>query len=359
MSEPTLKFADFVSRADSAPRSRGSLALASEPRERSERALEFARAALRSESDAILAQIDRLDEDFCEAVSLVLDCAGSLVVTGMGKAGLIGRKLSATFSSTGTPSHFMHPGEAFHGDLGTVRQGDVVLALSYSGETEEIKKILAPLSARGVPIVAIVSTRSSALGRAADVVLELGRIEEADALKLAPSSSAAAMLAVGDALALTVSREKGFRSEDFARFHPGGSLGRQLSLAEDCARPIERCRVARDTETIREVFTSCRKPGRRSGAVLLVDERGLLSGIFTDSDLAKLFESGETDFERPISRVMTKNPTVARVGTLLKEAVTAMSAKKISELPVVDANGAPVGLIDVTDLGDFFPPVAA
>ena len=192
-------------------------------------ALEYARSVVRSEGDAILRLVDALDSRFCEAVSLVLDCRGRLVTTGMGKAGLIARKIAATASSTGSPSHFVHPGEARHGDLGAITADDVVLAFSYSGETEEIKQILGPLASRGVPIVAIVSTADSALGRAATVALEIGKIEEADSLKLAPSSSAAAMLAMGDALALTVSRLRGFRSEDFARFHPGGALGRSLS----------------------------------------------------------------------------------------------------------------------------------
>ena len=165
-------------------------------------ALDFAKSVLLSESDAILAQRERLDARFCEALALVASCVGSVVVTGMGKAGLIGRKISATLSSTGTPSHFLHPGEAYHGDLGTIRTNDVVLALSYSGETEEIKRLLAPLTSRGVPIIAIVSSANSALGRAATVALEIGRIEEADFLRLAPSSSAAA-IAVCDAMGIS------------------------------------------------------------------------------------------------------------------------------------------------------------
>ncbi|MBR5758815.1 MAG: KpsF/GutQ family sugar-phosphate isomerase [Thermoguttaceae bacterium] len=360
MSHPVLKIAELTNRSyDASTRVEGSLALAPEtrPRTRSdEDALEFARGVLRSESDAILAQIERLDDDFCVALDMIASCRGYVVVTGMGKAGLIGRKLSATMSSTGTPSHFLHPGEAFHGDLGSIRPGDVVLALSYSGETEEIKRILAPISSRNIPIVSIVSSRLSSLGRASTAVLEVGKIEEADALRLAPSSSAAAMLAVGDALALAVSREKGFRSEDFARFHPGGSLGRQLSRVDECMRPIEQCRSASDSATVRDVFSSCRKPGRRSGAILLTNERGTLTGIFTDSDLAKLFETrGENAFDKPICDVMTKTPSVVESGVLMKEAVALMASRKISELPVVDREGKALGLIDITDLGDFFP----
>lgn len=319
-------------------------------------ALEYARSVVRSEGDAILRLVDALDSRFCEAVSLVLDCSGRLVTTGMGKAGLIARKIAATASSTGSPSHFVHPGEARHGDLGAITADDVVLAFSYSGETEEIKQILGPLASRGVPIVAIVSTADSALGRAATVALEIGKIEEADSLKLAPSSSAAAMLAMGDALALTVSRLRGFRSEDFARFHPGGALGRSLSRVCELMRPLELCRVAPDTTTVRDVFTSCRKPGRRSGAVLLLDESGRLSGIFTDSDLARLFESRREDaFDRPVSEVMTPSPLAVRADATMKEAVEILSKRKISELPALDEEGRPVGVLDVTDVVAFMP----
>ena len=319
-------------------------------------ALDYARSVVRSEADAILGLVDALDSRFCEAVSLVLECRGRLVTTGMGKAGLIARKIAATASSTGSPSHFVHPGEARHGDLGAITPDDVVLAFSYSGETEEVKRILGPLASRGVPIVAIVSTAASALGRAAPVALEIGKIEEADALRLAPSSSAAAMLAMGDALALTVSRLRGFRSEDFARFHPGGALGLSLSRVRELARPIEQCRVASDSTTVRDVFTSCRKPGRRAGAVLLLDAAGKLSGIFTDSDLARLFETRREDaLDRPISEVMTPSPISILADATMKEAVEILSKRKISELPALDEEGRPVGVLDVTDVVAFMP----
>ncbi len=318
--------------------------------------LAFARDVLLSESRAILDQVERLDRRFCDAVSLLTSCSGSVVVTGMGKAGLIGRKISATLSSTGTPSHFLHPAEAFHGDLGTVRPDDVVLALSYSGETEELSQILAPLRSRSIPIVSIVSTAASSLGRASTLVLEIGSIEEADALRLAPSSSAAAMLAVGDALALAASRRRKFRAEDFAKFHPGGSLGRRLSRVDDLMRPLSQCRIASDALSIREIFVSCRKPGRRVGAILLTDDEGRLTGVFTDADLAKLFETRDADFfDRPIRDAMTRFPSVVRSGALMSEALATLSSRKISELPVLDERGVPLGVLDVTDLVDFFP----
>ena len=323
-------------------------------------AIAFAKRALQMESDAIIAQKERLDARFCEALALIENCRGCVVVTGMGKAGLIGRKISATLSSTGAPSHFMHPGEAYHGDLGAARSGDVVLALSYSGETEEIRKLLGPLTARNIPIIAIVSTAASALGRAATVALEIGKIEEADSLGLAPSSSAAAMLALGDALALTASRDRGFRKEDFARFHPGGALGRKLSRVREMMRPIAECRVADESRRVRDVFVERRMPGRRSGAILLVDADGRLSGIFTDSDLAKLFEARADDaFDRPIRDVMTKKPIATSQDAYMDEAIALMAAKKISELPALDDEGKPVGLLDVTDLVEYAPSVAA
>ncbi len=318
--------------------------------------LAFAKSVLHSESEAILAQESRLDARFCEAVSLIVECRGCVVTTGMGKAGLIARKTSSTLSSTGSPSHFVHPGEAFHGDLGAIRLCDVVLAYSNSGETEEVKRLLGPISKTGAPIIAIVSTASSSLGRAATVALEFGKIAEADSLGLAPSSSAAAMLAIGDALALAASRERGFRAEDFAQFHPGGTLGRRLSRVREVMRPLSSCRVAAETATVREVFAACRKPGRRTGAVLLVDGFGRLSGVFTDSDLARLFETRHEDaFDRPISEVMTRNPSTTCVDAMTSEAIAILSERKISELPALDEDGKPVGMLDVTDLVGFVP----
>ncbi|MGI6402178.1 MAG: KpsF/GutQ family sugar-phosphate isomerase [Thermoguttaceae bacterium] len=319
-------------------------------------ALAFAKSVMRSESAAILSLIERLDTRFCEAVATLLECRGCVVASGMGKAGIVARKIAATLSSTGTPAHFVHPGEAYHGDLGAFRTGDVALIFSYSGETEEVKRILGPLSSRNIPIISIVSTSRSALGRASTVVLELGKVDEADSLKLAPSSSAAAMLAMGDALALTTSRLRGFGREDFARFHPGGTLGRSLSRVCELMRPLSLCRVARDSMTLRDVFTSSRKVGRRSGAVLLVDSAGRLSGIFTDSDLARLFEARREDaFDRPISEVFTPSPTTIRADAPMREAIEILSERKLSELPALDEDGRPVGMLDVTDLVGFLP----
>ncbi len=290
------------------------------------------------------------------AVELLLACRGSVIVTGMGKAGLVGQKIMATLASTGTPSHWLHPAEAVHGDLGRIRPQDVVLALSQSGETEEVLRLLPSLAELGVPIVAITARADSSLGRAAAVTLALGTVEEAGTLRLAPSASTTAMLALGDALALVTSRLRNFGHEDFARFHPGGSLGRRLSKAEHHMRPLQQCRVAPDDKPVREVLATTSRPGRRTGAIMLVDGSGRLSGIFTDSDLARLFEQRrEGQLDAPIRAVMTAGPLTVAVGTRMTEAVALMARRKISELPVVDADGRPLGLIDVTDVVGLFP----
>ncbi|MDO4586791.1 MAG: KpsF/GutQ family sugar-phosphate isomerase [Planctomycetia bacterium] len=324
-------------------------------RENKKEILDFAQSVLLRESQAILDQTKRLNEDFCDAVSIILHGKGKLIISGMGKAGQIGMKLAATFSSTGTPSHFLHPSEAIHGDLGVVCSNDILLILSNSGETEEIVRILPSLKKMRTPIISI-TTMGSSLSRFSDIVLQIGKQIEADSLNLAPSSSTTVMLALGDALALSVSRLRGFDADDFARFHPGGSLGRKLSLVEDHMRPISQCRVSSDQQTIREIFVESSIPGRRSGAILLVDSEFQLTGIFTDSDLAKLFERRDDSFfDSPVCELMTKNPKSIALGTRMSEAVAFMGNKKISELPVLDDHGIPVGILDITDLVAFFP----
>lgn len=322
--------------------------------------LRFAREILVRESRAIAQVAKRLDRRFCEAVRHLFQCRGSVIVCGMGKAGIIGQKIMATLASTGTRSHCLHPAEAVHGDLGRIHPNDVVLILSQSGETEEIVRLLPSLRQMRVPLLAITGRSDSTLGRAATVVLELGAIEEACPLGLAPSSSTAAMLALGDALALTTSRLRNFGREDFARFHPAGSLGRKLSKVQEHMRPLAVCRVAREDRTVREVFVQASLPGRRSGAVMLVDRTGRLTGIFTDSDLARLFEQRrDGELDRPICELMTADPITVEAGSLMSEALELMAARKISELPVVDGQRKPLGLIDVTDVVGLLPSEAA
>jgi arabinose-5-phosphate isomerase len=251
----------------------------------------------------------------------------------------------------------LHPAEAVHGDLGRVRADDIVIALSQSGETEEVLRLIPALRRLGACLVAITERASSSLGHAADLCIALGPIEEACPLGLAPSASTTVMMAVGDALALLVSRKRDFRAEDFALYHPGGSLGRKLSRVEDVMRPTRILRLARPEQTVREVLIGQAGPRRRSGAVLVCEPEGLLLGIFTDSDLARLFERRrEADLDRPIGEVMTADPIQVVVGSSLADAVERLQARKISELPVVDRGGRLVGLIDVTDLIGLVPP---
>jgi arabinose-5-phosphate isomerase len=313
------------------------------------------REVLRAEGEAVLAAADSLDRAFCHAVRLIEGCTGSVVVTGIGKAGLVARKISATLASTGSPSHFLHPAEAMHGDLGALRGDDIMLALSQSGETEEITRLLPHVVARRVPIVALTARPDSTLGRAASVVVATGSVREACGLGLAPSTSTSLMLALGDALALVTSSLRQFTHEDFAARHPGGSLGRQLMLVEDAMRPIAECRLAGSDESVRDVF-SRPLPARRTGAVMVVGEGDHLEGIFTDSDLARLFERRHDDLlDAPIGRVMTARPTTVPAGTRLRDAVAILEARRLSELPVVDGNGRVLGLLDVVDLVGLVP----
>ena len=326
---------------------------------RDDEILNRGRSILRAAGEAVLRAADGLDGSFARAVRIVEGCTGSVVVTGIGKAGLVARKISATLASTGTPSHFLHPAEALHGDLGALRRDDVVLALSQSGETEEVTRLLPHVAARRIRLVAFTARPDSALGRAADVVVATGSIREACSLGLAPSTSTSLMLALGDALALATSGLRGFTAEDSAARHPGGALGRRLMLVEEAMRPLDQCRVARPDDTVREVFARP-LPTRRTGAVMIVDANGRLAGIFTDSDLARIFERRDDGaLDAPIARVMTGRPTTILAGVRLGDAVALLEARRLSELPVVDPDGRPFGLLDIVDLVGLPPTSAA
>jgi arabinose-5-phosphate isomerase len=314
--------------------------------------ISFVREVLRIEADAIDRVRDRVDGAVIAAAMLLNGCQGSVIVTGMGKAGLVGQKLAATLASTGTRAFPLHPAEALHGDLGRIRAGDVVLALSQSGETEEIVRLIPALRRLEAKLVAITERATSTLGRSADLCIVLGPIEEACPLGLAPSASTTALMALGDALALLVSRMKNFTADDFAVFHPAGSLGRKLARVEDVMRTGPHVRTARAEETVREILARLGGARRRSGAILVTDPAdNHLLGIFTDSDLARLFETRrDAMLDRPIAEVMTANPVKTVAGSTLGDAVDALRARKLSELPVVDGSGRLLGLIDVTDL---------
>jgi arabinose-5-phosphate isomerase len=316
----------------------------------------FAQGILRHEAEAILTLAARLDGEFSRCAKQLLCCSGHVVVTGIGKAGLIGQKISATLASTGTPSYFLHPSEALHGDLGRIRANDVVLALSHSGETEELIRLSLHLRTRGIPLMAMTSRPRSRLGCRAHLVLELGEIQEADPLGLAPSTSTTAMLALGDALALAVANQRGFSREEFARYHPGGSLGLELAKVEDVMRPLKECRIASARDTIRAILIQSGRPGRRTGAVMLIDDDGRLAGIFTDSDLARLLEQRrDANLDMEILHVMTRSPASIQAGRPFREALELLRCRKISELPVVEEQHHPLGLIDVTDVLSLLP----
>lgn len=318
--------------------------------------LREARAILRDEADALQGLSERLDAEFCVALETLAETKGCVIVTGVGKAGLIGQKVAATLSSTGTRSYFLHPVEAMHGDLGCVHAEDVVLALSNSGETEEISRLLPMLKRMEVPLVALTATESSTLGTQADVVIRLGKLHETGPHGLAPSTSTTAMLAVGDALALVLAQMKGFTPQQFAVYHPGGSLGRKLSRVKEMMRQGDELRIAPESATIRDVFITLAKPGRRTGAVMLVDTEGKLTGLCTDSDLARILQTHQSvPLDQPISEVMTPNPLTTEPAKRLVDVVDVLSAHKISEIPVVDEAGCPIGLIDITDVIGLMP----
>jgi arabinose-5-phosphate isomerase len=316
----------------------------------------FARNVLKVEAEALDRVRERLGPAIAQAADLIYRNAGSVIVTGMGKAGLVGQKMAATLASTGTRAFHLHPADAVHGDLGRVRADDIVIALSHRGETEEVLRLVPAIRRLGACLVAITERTTSSLGQAADLCIALGPVEEACPLGLAPSASTTALMAVGDALALLVSRMREFSPEDFALFHPGGSLGRKLSRVEDVMRTGRQLRRACIDETVRDVFVRLAGPRRRSGAVLIEDAEAHLLGIFTDSDLARLFEKRrEADLDRPIGEIMTHDPKRVRVGAMLSDAIELLRTHKISELPVVDRGNHLVGLIDVTDLIGLVP----
>ncbi len=306
---------------------------------------------LQNAAQSIHSLADSLDEDFLIAVDKLLSMRGSLIVCGIGKAGLIGKKLAATFASTGTRAHFLHPAEAVHGDLGRIGPTDVVLMLSNSGATEEIVRILPFIVRRAAGLIAMTSGANSPLARAADIVLVLPPCREACQHNLAPSTSTTVMLAMGDALALVVSEARDFRVQDFADLHPGGSLGRKLAIVDEIMRPTLECRIASTQSTVRKMLVEVSRPGRRSGAVMLVDLNGRLEGIFTDSDLARLLEQRrECDLDKLVADLMTRSFSAIHAGAKLTDAIDIMVQHKISELPVVDANDKPMGMIDITDV---------
>ncbi|MBK8980463.1 MAG: KpsF/GutQ family sugar-phosphate isomerase [Planctomycetes bacterium] len=316
--------------------------------------IERAREIVASEAAAVRGVGERIGTDFLAAVDRILALDGRVVTAGMGKAGIIAQKLSATFASTGTNSIYLHPAEAIHGDLGRVSPGDLLLALSKSGTTDEVLRLLAPVKAAGCTVVAMTQSRESPLARHADLVLELGPIAEAGSLALAPTASTTAMLALGDALAIVVQEGRRFGPEDFARFHPGGDLGRRLMRVEELMRTGDRNPMVRSGATVLEALSVMTRTPGRPGATSIVDATGRLLGFFTDGDLRRLLEQGhgrDVDTLR-IDAVMTRAPRTIPPDTFALEAVAFLHQLRVDQLPVVDERERVLGLLDVQDLLD-------
>lgn len=311
--------------------------------------LKRAKAVLDIEAKAVNDLKKNINSDFKKAVRLILNSKGRVVVTGVGKTGIIARKLSATLSSTGTPSLFLHSAEAIHGDLGRVTKEDIVIILSYSGESEEIKKLLPVLEKIGSKIISLTGNKTSLMARSSDVILNTSVKKEACPLGLAPTASTTAMLAMSDALSVCLLELKGFKQEDFAFFHPGGMLGKKLLLTvEEIMRKGDSNPVVNENKKISEVLVKITQA--RAGSASVVDANGRLTGIFTDGDLRRHLEIDPNLSLRRVKEVMTKNPAAVARGTLAAEAMRILQEKKIDEVPVVDEKNKPVGLLDVQDL---------
>ncbi len=308
-----------------------------------------AKEVITIEAKAVRELVKRVNQDFLAAVDLIAKCKGRVIVTGMGKTGIIGRKISSTFSSTGTPSLWMHSAEAVHGDLGQVTKNDVVVIISYSGETEETTRLLPLIKKIGSRTIAMTGNLSSTLAKHADVVLDVSVKKEGCPLGLAPMASATVTLVMGDALAACLILRKGFRQEDFAFYHPGGSIGRKLLLrVEDIMRKGIHCPQVTDDARVKQVLLAITHA--RCGSACVLNARGRLVGIFTDGDLRRHIESDAHLLERRVSDVMTRNPTTILKDKLAVEALRILQDRKIDELPVIDRKNKLVGLLDVQDL---------
>lgn len=322
--------------------------------------LAFARDVIGEEAAALTGLASRLDGTLAAALDVLDRCVeagGTILVTGLGKSGLIGAKISATLASLGIPSHSVHPAEAAHGDLGRFRASDAVMALSASGETDEVVNLAAIVRQDGLPVVAMVGGvaggTASTLGRLASVTLHLGELEEAGGEAFdAPTTSTTAMLALGDAIALCLARRRNHTPADFAKRHPGGTLGGLLKRVGEILRfrAGENLPLIAEGVSVRAALEAASRVARRPGAMLLVDSAGRLSGIFTDGDLRRLILRDAGELERPIGAVMTRTPRTLAESALVRDAVKLVREFRADEIPVVDGAGRPVGVLDVQDL---------
>jgi arabinose-5-phosphate isomerase len=311
----------------------------------------LARKVLETEAAAILALIDRLDQRFDAAVQLLRQCTGRVILTGMGKSGIICRKIAATLTSTGTAAQFLHPAEAIHGDLGVIRSEDVIVALSYSGETDELLRLLETIRRLGAKLIAITGRPASTLAQAADVALDCSVTEEACPMNLVPTASTTAALALGDALAMTLLVEKGFRQEDFASLHPGGKLGKRLMRAEALMHGGKLCPLVRSDTRMRDVIYEMSSKGL--GMTCVVDGDETLLGIITDGDLRRRMERGGEILGLSAADVMTRHPVSVSRHTLAAEALNILEQRKITSI-VVAEDGEPKRVAGVLHLHDLW-----
>jgi arabinose-5-phosphate isomerase len=312
----------------------------------------LARKVLETEAAAILALVERLDERFDAAVQLLRQCKGRVILTGLGKSGTICRKIAATLTSTGTASFFLHPAEAIHGDLGVIQSDDVVIALSYSGETAELLHLLETIRRLGAKLVAITGDPKSSLTLAADVALDCSVAEEACPMNLVPTASTTAALAIGDALAMTLLVEKGFRQEDFANLHPGGKLGKRLMRVETLMHADKQCPIVRADTRMRDVIYEMSSKGLGMTCVIDGDDETLL-GIITDGDLRRRMERGGEILGLSAVDVMTRRPVSVPRHTLAAEALNIMEQRKITSI-IVAENGEPIRVAGVLQIHDLW-----
>lgn len=311
--------------------------------------LESARRVLRIEAEAIAGLVERLDARFEKAVDLLFTCKGRVVVTGMGKSGLIGRKIAATFSSTGTPSLFLHAAEALHGDLGTLVPGDVVLAISYGGETEELLELLETVKRIGIRLITLTANQRSSLAAASDAVLDIAVKEEACSLNLAPTASIAATLAMGDALAVALLERRGFREEDFAALHPAGRLGKKLRRVEALMHTGEDVPRVAPSASMADVIYEIGRKGL--GLTAVVEPDGKLLGIITDGDLRRLMQKRKKEtLDLTAAECMTRNPQTLERTELAASALRLMEQRKITSVLVADKQGRLEGVVHIHDL---------
>ena len=311
--------------------------------------IEEAKKVLKIEARAIKNLISTIDRNFEKAVEIAASCKGRIVVMGMGKSGLVGKKIAATLASTGTPAFFLHPAEGILGDVGMMTEGDLVLALSHSGETEEIEKLLPVIRRMNLKLIAITGKPKSKLAKKSDLVINVKVEKEACPYNLVPTASTTAMLAMGDALAISLLKRKKFKKEDFARLHPGGILGKRLLLkVKDIMRKGKDNPVIHQEKTVREALLVMTKT--RLGATSVVDGSGKLVGFFTDGDLRRRLQKDEKILNKKIHTVMTKNPKTITHDILAIEAAKMMQEKKFDNIPVIDGKNYPIGIVDERDL---------